>query len=254
MNYLFPRNKSLRRFLSRLYPPKCAACGRFLPKESTEALCPECRGKWEKEKKKTCRKCKAAFALCQCDLKRETNRANRSVYLTGYDVESPVTMKLLLKQKDIYRWRTTVFLAREMTEMIRSRLPYADSLLTYCPRSVQNRKRTAFDQSEKLARVVSENLAIPFLTLLERTGQGGQQKNLSPKERRSNVFVAYRLAEGAKEQIKGKNVILLDDISTTGATLDRCTSLLKRGGAAEVFCAYLAKSNHRSKPYSEKIG
>jgi ComF family protein len=92
-----------------------------------------------------------------------------------------------------------------------------------------------FNQSATLARAISEASSVPLLpTALERTRATPQQVGLSKSERATNVQGAFRVSPDVKAQIHGKRLVLVDDVLTSGATLDHCTRALLRSGATNV--------------------
>lgn len=96
-----------------------------------------------------------------------------------------------------------------------------------------------FDHVEAFARPLAKQLGLPYLkNALSRIREGGQQAKLKRKERLSNAQGAYR-AQLAFE-FRGKTLLLVDDVMTTGATLQACTRALLDSGAARVECVVLA--------------
>lgn len=97
-----------------------------------------------------------------------------------------------------------------------------------------------FNQSALLARALSKRCGVPLAAHnLLRSRQTPTQAGLSAKGRRRNVQGAFTVAEDA--HIKGQRVVLIDDVMTTGATLESCTRTLKRAGAARVDVLCLAR-------------
>ena len=70
--------------------------------------------------------------------------------------------------------------------------------------------------------------------VLERIKPTPQQVGLSQAQRRDNVRGAFRVPKPARETIAGKHIVLIEDVITTGATINACARALKRGGAARV--------------------
>jgi ComF family protein len=92
-----------------------------------------------------------------------------------------------------------------------------------------------FNQAVMLAKVISENSGVPTAHhVLERTRATPQQVGLSRPERASNVQGAFRVADGAKVDIRDKRLVLVDDVLTSGATIDNCARTLLRAGASNV--------------------
>lgn len=92
-----------------------------------------------------------------------------------------------------------------------------------------------FNQAALIARGLSAMRGVPAeLDLLRRVKATPVLRGLGPKGRARAVAGAFALAPGAKERVKGRSVVLVDDIYTSGATTDACVRLLKRAGARQV--------------------
>jgi ComF family protein len=102
-------------------------------------------------------------------------------------------------------------------------------------------RERGFNQSFLLAKVVSSGLETPLdcLTLI-RKRDTRSQTGLGRKKRRSNVANAFSVTSAAI--FKGKKVLLVDDVLTTGYTLNECAKVLKKSGALEVICLALART------------
>ena len=117
-------------------------------------------------------------------------------------------------------------------------LPMAD-VVTWVPVSRKRRRERGFDQVELLAKAVAPELGIPAEALLEKYRDNRANSGLrTPEERRANVLGVYKVPEGAN--VRGKRVLLLDDIVTTGATASECARVLLTAGAREVIFAAVA--------------
>jgi len=93
-----------------------------------------------------------------------------------------------------------------------------------------------FNQSLILARAVSKSTGLPVLSALQRTKRTKDQTHLSREERLANVRGAFRVTK----DVDGKKLLLLDDVTTTGATLEECRRVLAEAGAAQVSAAVVA--------------
>jgi ComF family protein len=99
-----------------------------------------------------------------------------------------------------------------------------------------------FNQSALLARAVGRLTGVPVdCFLLGRVKRTPSQVGLTAEQRRRNVAGAFRVT-GARGQLKGKRIVVVDDVITTGATADACARTLKRAGAARVDVLALARA------------
>ncbi len=99
-----------------------------------------------------------------------------------------------------------------------------------------------YNQSAELGRHLSRNTGIVSAPhLLARTRATRPQVGLSGDARRRNVAGAFRVRPAAAGRIAGKTVVLVDDVLTTGATIEACTHALLAAGAAEVRVLMLAR-------------
>jgi len=98
-----------------------------------------------------------------------------------------------------------------------------------------------FNQSLLLARQVSHLYQLPIDPfVLYRNRETPPQTQLTEEERRKNVRGAFAIA--SSEALKEKNVLLVDDVYTSGATVNECSRVLVRGGAREVHVLTLART------------
>jgi ComF family protein len=99
-----------------------------------------------------------------------------------------------------------------------------------------------FNQSSVFARAISELSGVPVADhLLARSRATPPQFGLARKERARNVQGAFEVPKTARGEVKGKKLVLVDDVLTTGATVDACTKALLRAGAARVDVLVLAR-------------
>lgn len=91
-----------------------------------------------------------------------------------------------------------------------------------------------YNQSEYIARGLSESLGVPVLqSALKRIRNTRTQTGLTLEKRKRNMDGAFKIKNASA--ISGKNIILVDDVVTTGATINECAKTLKAAGAGEVF-------------------
>jgi ComF family protein len=99
-----------------------------------------------------------------------------------------------------------------------------------------------FNQSALLAKELGRRYAKPVeLEILQRPKRGMSQGGLSRSARRKNVVGAFVVAKAESVKIEGKRIVLVDDVLTTGSTMNACARALKRAGARTVVGLTLAR-------------
>jgi ComF family protein len=115
-----------------------------------------------------------------------------------------------------------------------------NDLVIPVPLHTRRLRERGFNQSLLLARQVSRRRSIPLnFTALQRARQTQPQTQLSGPERRKNVRGAFEVRK--REAVKGKRILLIDDVFTTGATVQECAYVLREAGATEVQVLTLAR-------------
>lgn len=209
------------RILDLLFPPKCMFCHEIM--ESSESgMCPRCRSELPLLPPKEQRQSFNHVSLC-----------SSVFYYEGRVRES------LLR----YKFRGAQHYAAEYARMIVQSVPpeaLECDLISFTPLSRKRLRSRGYDQ----ARLIAEELAKltgrqcrPTLRKVKnaapQSGTGGLEK------RKANISGAYRIKKDAG--IKGKTVLLADDIVTTGSTLSECAGVLVRAGAADVKAVTVAR-------------
>jgi competence protein ComFC len=115
------------------------------------------------------------------------------------------------------------------------------NLLVPVPMHFERLAERGFNQSAGIASLLHWELGIPFIEVLERVCFTVPQVGLNRSERLHNLEGAFRITSLEYERIiQGARIWLIDDVTTTGATLEACATELKKGGASEVFGLTLA--------------
>jgi len=111
------------------------------------------------------------------------------------------------------------------------------SAITFVPMTRRDRQMRGFNQAEVLARVIAKQLNLRLVRMLAKTRDTPPQGGLSAVERRTNLRDVFRLLPCRQE-----HVLLVDDIYTTGSTVEECGRTLKRGGAQSVVAMAVARA------------
>jgi ComF family protein len=242
----------LGQFIDLIYPPRCSICEKFLwkdraKKDQQELLfCNPCFDGFSEITPPLCPTCGRPFAsevdedhLCgDCLRKRPYYDTMRAPYLfAGGIMEAIHQFKYARKS---YLANSLGFL---LASFARKWLHRADSFLMMpVPLHPKRLRERDFNQSLLLARYAAPllGLELDFLSL-KRIRYTQPQTGLKSDERRKNVRGAFEIDD--RKVVKGRCVLLVDDVTTTGNTLNECARTLKRAGAKEVFCLTLARTS-----------
>jgi competence protein ComFC len=113
-------------------------------------------------------------------------------------------------------------------------------VVTSVPMNRRKRWQRGFNQSELVARRLSRGIRRPYRTLLRERPGSGTQRDLRLRDRFINVLQRYDPVD--RKALAGKRILVVDDIFTTGATVNECARVLKAAGAAEVYSLTLARA------------
>jgi ComF family protein len=114
-------------------------------------------------------------------------------------------------------------------------------MLVPVPAHWRRRLWRGFDQAEVLARELSRRTGIPAVRALRRKRHTDPQAGLTRRQRRENIRGCFQTA--APEAVRGRRVLLIDDVLTTGATVNAAAAALKQAGAAHVAVFTLARAD-----------
>ena len=214
--------KILDWLLELLYPTKCAFCHKLTGGD------------------KICKSCRTALPLtpkgAQVQKFPFISACVSPLYYTGDVRESLLRYKFgsLSAYAEVY----APFMAKCIDEN-----QISCDIITWVPLSRKRLRKRGYDQARLLAEELSRISGIGCCRLLKKTRNNPAQSGTgSAEKRRANVSGVYRAADG--EKIKGKSILLVDDIVTTGATLSECGRVLMSAGAGEVKAATVARKQN----------
>lgn len=203
------------------------------------ALCSACRAFYEKEKREHCPHCGKPHVFCECNL--DCYRYFHLLPYHPHDSDS-IARKLVLCAKTHASRSLLRFEAKELSALLQVRGILHDRyVITYVPRSRHSRMEYGFDQAELLAKALAKELDFAFASFFKHKGNA-KQKTLTALERSSNAAASYVLDGDHAFYARGKRIILLDDVVTTGSSMKSCANLLRRAGAVEVVLLSLART------------
>lgn len=230
-----------------LFVPKCAVCHTRMQR-TADGICTRCRDAYEDEKAEYCDFCGMEAAICSCmpqNLLMNGCIGYRKLvfYKSGGEPNAVNRMIYAIKRK--HSLALIRFMARELLSLTAEALT-PETIITYAPRSPKALKKYGYDQGKLLAKFFAKESGCHFQMLLRRCRGRRQreQKLLNYKQRAANIRGAFSCRANV---VRGKDVLLLDDVVTSGATLGECVSLLYAAGARSVVCRSIAYTYRKNK-------
>lgn len=226
-----------KNILNIVYPRKCPVCGRILKDQSLLA-CPGCPQKLKVVSDHYCMKCgvpvseEEEFCL-DCRKRKRGFLKGRSVYLYDRRMQRSV---LQFKKNGVREYREFygAAIVRYLEHDIRRWNP---DVLVPVPLSKKSLKRRGFNQACDIALAMEKRMQIPVAAdLLYKKKNTKEQKSLDAEQRRKNLKDAF----GTDERLDGLRILLVDDVYTTGSTMESAAKTLKEAGAAEVYFVTLS--------------
>lgn len=218
--------------LDMFYPRRCPVCHKIL-KETGLLVCPECVGKLMQVGKEYCMKCGKPVEKHQeyCEVCGKTSRKftqGRAVFL--YD---RIMKNSLLKFKYGGRREYGRFYIKAMCHTAKSEIErWKPDVIVPVPLHRRKYRARGFNQAEYLARGIGKNFDIPVSTeILKKVKNTKSQKKLNAKDRKSNLEHAFLVYE----EIKGLRILVIDDVYTTGSTMEEIAAVLQQEGAEKVY-------------------
>lgn len=231
--------------VSFIFPNKCAACGEVCT--TSQAICDACLAKYAEDVKKPCPVCGKRADSCGC-VGGEIPVC-LAFYRGYYSEGAGVLEKLIFSLKGRRSVPLADLFARDLASGILKRLASEGEkreryVLTYLPRSEKNLRKHGFDHGRLLCSRISRYSGIKEESFFVRHG-GREHKKMGYEGRSHDAELTLDLAKSA--DVRGRRVILVDDVITTGATVNRAAELLYMNGADRVMCAVIARTAKKGK-------
>lgn len=228
-----------------LFPHYCLLC-----KKEKFLLCPNCQKTLKIKTSPSCPVCQKTnndFSICQ-NCKKENNFTLDGIFVTAF-WKDPIIKKLIYLFKYEFIQEAGEILNKTLIDFVKLHKILDKNkesfILAPIPLHHQRENWRGFNQSEIFSRFLASNFNISNTNdLLKRNTETLPQMNIhDAKERKLNVYEAFALGPGyTKGILKDKTVILIDDITTTGSTLNECAKVLKKYKPRKIYGLVLAQA------------
>ncbi len=214
-----------------IYPPVCCGCG-----QDGHDICPECQTSLQRPGADICQKCgKTLDPLDGC--------LTCGAVLASYDAARAAffyegTIREAIHQ---LKFNGNLGISRLLSKMLFSvylMQKWQPDLVTAVPLTKRHLNERGFNQSNWLAAPIARLVGLKFLKgALQKTLDTETQVGLDHTQRFENLKGAF---QAEPVLVKGKSILLIDDVMTTGATFNECAKTLKQAGAKKVYCLSVA--------------
>ena len=228
--------------LELFYPSNCVGCG--YPQDSGKLLCDQCKATAPRIQPPFCRCCSRPFegviagdfSCPNCEDRAPAFDCVVSIY------QAKGVLRDLIHRfkygRQFYLRRVLAAYLVEAMQDSRIQADPADCLVPVPLHPARLRER-GFNQADALAESLSKRIRLPILRCIERRRYTGTQTRFARIERMQNLRNAFALRKNS--DVRGKHLLLLDDVLTTGSTLHECALVLRSAGAESVRAITVAR-------------
>ncbi|NMC36597.1 ComF family protein [Candidatus Beckwithbacteria bacterium] len=231
-------------FLDFLFPPTCLSCGKF-----AEVLCSKCLAQIHEQEQLICPFCLQTSLYGQKHSKCKGN-LDGLVAIWSY---KGVIQKVIKSVKYRYYWAFfdkiiqlyLLYLQKPKYQRLQKYLEQKPIVIPV-PLHKFKQKQRGFNQAEIIGKTLAKYYDLPFSKqILIRIVNTKPQSELSKKERAVNIknafFASGKVLQISSKPLKDKQILLVDDVWTTGSTMQTCARILKKLGASKIWALTLAR-------------
>ena len=218
-----------------LYPQRCKYCNNVI--DIRREICHTCENTLKKIEGDICRLCGAMVVDCKCGHKKHFYK-----YVCAPFYYEGAASRAIWRFKFRNATKLSKAFAEDMAKCFNNYYGgYDFDLCTFVPAAKEDLKKRGYNQAELLAKDLCEIISLECEETLVKNVSTQAQHNLTSVERSGNLAGAIDLKDDV--DLDFKRILLIDDIKTTGSTLNECAKMLLIGGASEVFCLTVAITN-----------
>lgn len=235
----------VKSFLELLYPEKntCFICNVYDSSIDDKYICSDCEKKLIKIVPPLCIKCSkpidyASDCLCpDCNVYEKSFEAAKSPFSYEGIIKECIYNFKYYNKPYFYKFFGNLLL-RYMNEINYTNFDF----ITSVPLHKSKMRTRGYNQSQLLAKYMSDKLSIPYADVLKRTVKTTKQSQQSKDERKKNLKGAFAIKyPHTNTKIKNRSVLLVDDVYTTGSTADECSNTLLNFGVSKVYVITIAR-------------
>jgi ComF family protein len=232
-----------KKFLQLIFPNHCFSCVTIISGDGL--FCKNCWQKLQFISEPKCEICSYPFEveiktmkpICGSCLKKKPS-FDKLITIFRYN-------QIIQKAVTDFKYRDQTFLAEKFAKLLSAKIKkelVEFDLLVAVPLHVNRLKQRKFNQVVLIGRILVNEKNKFFPDLLWRIVDKKPQIKLNKEERENSLKRAFLVNKSYRSLVKNKTILLLDDVCTTGATLDNCAKELKRRGAKKVIALTIAKT------------
>lgn len=221
-----------------LFPRRCPVCDRPVDRLGSY-ICTDCVGKLKYNENAYCLKCGRglddnSMELCE-NCTKGVHYFDQGRVLYDYDSVKEAIFRLKYKNRMEY----AEFFGKQMAAKLGNQIKrWNPEAIVSVPLYKTRERERGYNQSALISKVLSGELEIPLEeNLIARIRPTVSQKSLKGKDRQNNLKNAFKIQQN---DVKLKTIIVVDDVYTTGATMDEVARCLKEAGIQKVYCISLA--------------
>jgi competence protein ComFC len=223
----------------------CIRCGKIIDSTRIYSLCDDCVRNFHWANKKTCDKCgkiveeEGIYILCK-DCRHKTHYFQKGFTCLMYG----------LYERELiwaFKYGKQGYMAEKLGEILVDRMEpefengLAIDIIMPVPIHKKKLRQRGFNQAELMARPLAKGCGLPLESkALLRKKSTPAMSNLDSVQRSQNIAGAFVIEKGKEELVTEKSILLVDDVYTTGSTVDECSRVLLEAGAKEVYVVTIA--------------
>ena len=239
-------SKLFNKIVNFIFPAQCIICKNFI--ENNDGICFECLNNIDFITNPKCDCCGYPFEIIYSDTTdkkktllcpnciKEKPKFHKCVSVVKYN---DAAKKIILPFKHADKTNFAKIMGRMMSATVSPFIDEVDFIMPV-PIHLKRMLKRKYNQSSLLSNIISKYTKKPVLyNVLYRAKFKQSQGHLSTNKRKLNVAGAFDVKN--KTKIKGKNILIVDDVFTTGATISECADVLLKNGAKKIFVVTFAR-------------